>query len=136
MRIFIACPAPAHSRAGNRVTALRWARILRGLGHRVTIAQQYEGTPCDLCIALHARRSHQAVVQYRQLYPTGPLILALTGTDLYRDIHRSRRAQQSLELADRLIVLQAKGGAELPTRLRSKVRVIYQSVEPTRASPV
>jgi putative glycosyltransferase (TIGR04348 family) len=136
MRIFIACPAPRHSRTGNRVTAIRWARILRDLGHRLTIAQNYEGTPCDLCIALHARRSHQAVVHYRRLYPTGPLVLALTGTDLYRDIHRSSGAQQSLELADRLIVLQPKGRAELPPRLRGKVRVIYQSVEPTRPAPV
>jgi putative glycosyltransferase (TIGR04348 family) len=40
-----------------------------------------------------------------------------------------------LELADRLIVLQPKGRAELPRRLRSKVRVIYQSVEATRAPP-
>ena len=135
MKIFIACPAPAHSRSGNRVTALRWARILRGLGHRLTIAQEYDGAPCDLCIALHARRSHQAVVHYRRFYPTGPLILALTGTDLYRDIHRNGQAQRSLELADRLIVLRPKGRAELPTRLRSKVRVIYQSVEPIRAVP-
>jgi putative glycosyltransferase (TIGR04348 family) len=75
------------------------------------------------------------VVHYRRLYPAGPLIVALTGTDLYRDIHKSTRAQQSLELADRLIVLQAKGRAELPTRLQHKVRVIYQSVEPTRVRP-
>jgi putative glycosyltransferase (TIGR04348 family) len=135
MRIFIACPAPPRSRKGNRVTAVRWAGILRGLGHRLTIAQEYEGTPCDLCIALHARRSHQTVVNYRRLYPAGPLVVALTGTDLYRDIHTSTRARQSLELADRLIVLQPKGRAELPPRLRGKVRVIYQSVEPTRSPP-
>src|SRR5439155_3762824 len=58
------------------------------------------------------------------------------GTDLYRDIRTSRRAQQSLELADRLIVLQPEGRAELPPRLRGKVRVIYQSAEPTHAGPV
>ncbi|HLJ93633.1 MAG TPA: selenoneine biosynthesis selenosugar synthase SenB [Gemmataceae bacterium] len=136
MNIFMACPAPPHSRKGNRVTALRWARILRRLGHRVTIVQSYEGMPCDLCIALHARRSHQALVRYRRLDPTGPLVLALTGTDLYRDIRTSKRAQQSLQLADRLIVLQPEGRAELPPQLRSKTRVIYQSAKPTRARPV
>jgi putative glycosyltransferase (TIGR04348 family) len=56
-----------------------------------------------------------------------PLIVALTGTDLYRDIRVSRAAQQSLDLADRLIVLQSMGLAELPRRLRGKTRVIYQS---------
>jgi putative glycosyltransferase (TIGR04348 family) len=136
MRIFMACPAPAHSRKGNRVTAVRWARILRSLGHRLTIDREYEGTPCDLCIALHARRSHQAVVQYRRIYPERPLVVALTGTDLYRDIRTSRRAQQSLEQADRLIVLQPKGRAELPPRLRRKVRVIYQSAQPTHVAAV
>jgi putative glycosyltransferase (TIGR04348 family) len=131
MRIFMACPAPPHSRKGNRVTAVRWARLLRSLGHRLTIGQEYDETPCALCIALHARRSHPAVVQYRRRYPAGPLVVALTGTDLYRDIRTSRLAQESLELADRLLVLQPKGRAELPPRLRRKVRVIYQSAEPT-----
>jgi putative glycosyltransferase (TIGR04348 family) len=135
MRIYMACPAPAHSRKGNRVTAVRWARILRSLGHRLTIGQDYEGTPCDLCIALHARRSHPAIIHYRFSYPERPLVVALTGTDLYRDIRTSRRARQSLELADRLIVLQPKGRAELPSRLRGKVRVIYQSAESTHAAP-
>src|SRR5262249_50748842 len=135
MRIYMACPAPAHSRKGNRVTAVRWARIPKSLGHRLTIGQEDEGMPCDPCIALHARRSHPAIAHYRRSYPAGPLVVALTGTDLYRDIHTSRRAQQSLELADRLIVLQPKGRAELPPRLRGKVRVIYQSAERTRARP-
>jgi putative glycosyltransferase (TIGR04348 family) len=59
----------------------------------------------------------------------------LTGTDLYRDIHTSRHAQQSLEWADRLIVLQPRGRDELPPRLRFKVRVIYQSTSPTWQYP-
>jgi putative glycosyltransferase (TIGR04348 family) len=136
MKIFMACPAPRHSRKGNRVTAVRWARILRSLGHRLRIDREYDGKPCDLCIALHARRSYPAVAHYRRLYPAGPLIVALTGTDLYRDIRTNRPAQRSLELADRLIVLQPKGRAELPSRLRSKVRVIYQSAKPTNLARV
>jgi putative glycosyltransferase (TIGR04348 family) len=136
MRIFMACPAPPRSRKGNRVTALRWARILRSLGHQLTIGREYDGTPCDLCIALHARRSHQAIVDYRHLHPAGPLVVVLTGTDLYRDIRTSKRAQESLELADRLIVLQPEGRAELSPHLRVKTRVIYQSAKPTGAPTV
>ncbi len=131
MKIFLACPAPPRSRKGNRVTALRWARILRSLGHRLTVGQQFDGGSHDLLIALHARRSHEAVRDYRQLEPQGPLVVALTGTDLYRDIHSSRQAQLSLEWADRLVVLQPCGRDELPVRLRGKVRVIYQSARPT-----
>jgi putative glycosyltransferase (TIGR04348 family) len=131
MRICIACPAPPRSRKGNRVTALRWARILNRLGHRVTIGPADEAPACDLLVALHARRSYEAARQFRQRYPQRPLLVALTGTDLYRDIRTSRHAQQSLEMADRLLVLQPCARAELPAPLQAKVRVLYQSVRPT-----
>ena len=132
MKIALITPVPAQSRQGNRVTALRWARILKALGHRVTIAQEYNGAPYDLMVALHARRSFAAIDRFRHLYPELPLLVALTGTDLYGDIRTSVEAQQSLELATRLIILQPRGIDELPAHLHSKVRVIYQSV-PTPA---
>jgi putative glycosyltransferase (TIGR04348 family) len=56
-----------------------------------------------------------------------PLVVALTGTDLYNDIHTSPEAQQALEFATRLIVLQPKGLEELATPMQHKTRVIYQS---------
>jgi putative glycosyltransferase (TIGR04348 family) len=133
MRIVMACPAPPQSRKGNRVTAVRWARLLKGLGHRVTIGQGYDGRPCDVLIALHARKSHEAVRAYHRLHPHGPLVVALTGTDLYRDIRTSRRAQRSLELADRLVLLQPRGLDELPAAVRGKARVIIQSARPSGA---
>jgi putative glycosyltransferase (TIGR04348 family) len=136
MKIFMACPASARSRKGNRVTAVRWARILKSLGHRLTIGQEYSGTPCDLLVALHARRSYDAIRTFRRTYPRRPLIVALTGTDLYRDIRTSKRAQTSLRLANRLIVLQPCGLEELPAGLRSKGRVIYQSVASRGKRPV
>jgi len=129
MKIALITPVPAQSRQGNRVTALRWARMLKALGHRVTIAQQYDGRPYDLMVALHARRSFAAIECFWRLYPASPLIVALTGTDLYGDIHTSPEAQQSLELATRLIILQPKGIEELALHLHHKVRVIYQSVQ-------
>lgn len=130
MKIALITPVPAQSRQGNRVTALRWARICKALGHRVTIAQQYDGKPYDLMVALHARRSFAAIECFQRLYPASPLLVALTGTDLYGDIRTSPEAQQSLELATRLIILQPKGIEELAAHLHHKVRVIYQSVEP------
>lgn len=132
MKIYMTCPAPPRSRKGNRVTALRWARHLESLGHRVGIDRHYNGASCAVLVALHARRSFEAIEHFRRLHPQGPLVVALTGTDLYRDIHTSWQAQQALEMADRLVVLQPCGRDELPARLRSKVRVIYQSACPTR----
>ncbi|MFL5240620.1 MAG: selenoneine biosynthesis selenosugar synthase SenB [Gemmataceae bacterium] len=131
----MACPAPTGSRHGNRVTAERWARILRSLGHQLTISNKYSDSPCDLMVALHARKSYSAIARYRKRYPNGPLIVALTGTDLYGDIRTSKRAQKSLELADCLIVLQPCGKTELVAHLRKKVQVIYQSVEPVHRTP-
>jgi putative glycosyltransferase (TIGR04348 family) len=135
MKILMVCPAPAKSRKGNRVTADRWARLLLELGHRVIIRQEYQGGSCDVLIALHARKSFPSVRRYRELYPQAPLIVALTGTDLYRDIHTKHLAEFSLEVADRLIVLQRCGMQELPARLRPKTRVIYQSAQPLRVRP-
>ncbi len=130
MNIGIVTPAPPKSRYGNRVTALRWARILRQLGHRVTVEQSYEGEAFDLLIALHAKRSRDSIKRFHRDLPDKPLIIALTGTDLYRDLKQSKRTQESLELATRLIVLQPKALDDLPPRLHDKTRVIYQSVKP------
>ncbi len=61
----------------------------------------------------------------------------MTGTDLYRDIRTDPSAQQSMEMATLLIVLQPMGIEELPRHLRSKARVIYQSAQrpPGKFSP-
>lgn len=136
MNICIITPAPPRSRKGNRVTALRWARILRDLGHRVRVQQEHDGRGCDLMVALHARRSFSSIARLARQRPDIPLIVALTGTDLYDDIHTSPKAARSLELATRLVVLQPAGIDELPKRLRKKVRVILQSVkQPVGAIP-
>jgi putative glycosyltransferase (TIGR04348 family) len=129
MRIGIVTPAPPDSRSGNRITALRWAKILRRLGNRVSILQKYDGKSYDFLVALHARRSHASIVNFRRQNPEAPIILALTGTDLYRDIRINHLARKSLEIATRIVVLQPKAIEELRPDLRDKTRVIYQSVE-------
>src|SRR3954471_9458495 len=125
MRIALVTPAGPGTRNGNRHTALRWAAFLRAAGHRVDVSVRWNGDPrTDAMLALHARRSHASI----QAFTRGnPLVVALTGTDVYRDIKDSAEAQESLELADRLIVLQSSATAELPRRLRQKVRVVVQS---------
>lgn len=136
MRIVIVTPAPPGSRHGNRNTALRWARHLRALGHRVVITLAWAGEDCDVLIALHARRSHTSIKAFKQAHPRRPLVLVLTGTDLYRDIRSDAGAKQSLKLADRMVVLQPQGLEELTTAQRNKTRVIFQSVaEMKRQAP-
>jgi len=102
--------------------------MLRACGHRVAVAQRWQPDPrTELMIALHARRSHDSVRAFHAAFPRRPLLLALTGTDLYRDIRSSIEAQASLELAHGFIVLQPEALHELPRRLRAKTSVVVQS---------
>lgn len=124
MKIALVTPAGPGTRNGNRHTALRWAAFLRAAGHRVDISVQWTGAPADLMLALHARRSHASIMAFPR---EKPLLLALTGTDVYRDIRSSAEARRSLELADHMVVLQPKAAEELPARQRRKVSVVVQS---------
>jgi dimethylhistidine N-methyltransferase len=135
MKICLVTPAPAGSLKGNRVTAERWAGLLRELGHQVEIVTEYQGENCDLLIALHAFKSHASIRRFRDAHPMAPLVLGLTGTDLYSDIHTQPEAMESLRLANRLVLLQPLGKDMLPPDVQDKARVIYQSVPPLDSSP-
>ena len=97
LRIQLVTPAPARSLHGNRVTAVRWARLLRELGHRVDVTNEWNGGECDVLVALHARRSASSVARFSRRFLDKPLIVVLTGTDLYRDLPGSLAARKSLE---------------------------------------
>ncbi len=132
MKIQLVTPAAPRSRSGNRATAARWARFLRRSGHGVRVDEEWDasGSSPEVMVALHARRSYPSIRRYADHHPDRPLVVALTGTDLYRDIRSDRDARESLELATRLVVLQEKGPEELEPRHREKARVIYQSTDP------
>lgn len=127
--IGIIAPSGTPTRSGNAVSAQRWQRILRDLGHRVTLAFDYAGEPFDAILVLHARKGAAALSRFVRDYPERPSILALTGTDLYHDITTSVAAQRSLALASRLVVLQSEGVKAVPRNVRKKTHVIYQSVD-------
>jgi putative glycosyltransferase (TIGR04348 family) len=127
MRIALITPRGSDGRNGNGVTALRYSRILQGLGHRVTTGTTLRDSSSDLLIALHAGKSSDSIRRFTEKYPDGPAIVVLTGTDLYRDIKMDAQVKQSLELASRIVVLQPRALEELPVHLRRKTSVIYQS---------
>ena len=112
---------------------LRWRRILRELGHEVRVADAYDGSPIDLMIALHAWRSAESIRRFRALYPDRPLIVALSGTDIYEYIARDPApVLHSFACADRLLALQDLVRRRVPMRFRSKLRVLHQSAHPHR----
>lgn len=130
--IIIISPALAKANNGNWQTAWRWSRFLRQ-DYRVTLAVQWDGNPCDAMIALHARRSAASIAAFSAACPSLPLILVLTGTDLYRDILTDADAKRSLQLATHLVVLQPAGLEMLDKVSRKNARVIYQSAPSLKA---
>ncbi len=126
--VLIISPATARENNGNWQTASRWCHFLR---HRylVSIASGWtaNATPPDLMIALHARRSADALAVFTQHFPRSPSVLVLTGTDLYRDIAIWPEARTSLDHAKHLVLLQSAGLELLPPSVRAKASVIYQS---------
>jgi putative glycosyltransferase (TIGR04348 family) len=111
------------------MTALRWQGFLEQLGYSAEVTESWSGGDVALLIALHAYRSHQSIVAFKKQYPDRPVVLILTGTDLYRDIANHNEVTQSMEIADQLVVLQSAAIDSVPARLRHKVQVINQSVE-------
>jgi len=134
-RIRIVIPAKAGRRSGNRVTAVRWRKVLESLGHRVVIESEYRGERCDVLVALHAHRSAAAALRYRRECPSGRLVVALSGTDLYRDLDRSPRGHEAMNAADRIVLLQRHGLTRLNRSLHERCRVIHQSVVVPRRLP-
>ena len=127
-------PALREANNGNWHTARRWAEFLSGYCD-ITLLKSWArgggiseaGILPQAMIALHARRSADSIKAWASACPDRPLIVVLTGTDLYRDIERDADAQQSLALATHLVVLQDDGLQALPSAYRGKARVIYQS---------
>lgn len=127
MNILVVTPAPVQIHTGNTTTAVRWAGHLSELGHQVQLGTGWSGEGCDLLVALHARRSFPALESFHGARPDIPILVALTGTDLYSDLTNSAEARRSLEIASRLIALQPLALDAIPADLRGKSRVIYQS---------
>lgn len=136
MDIIMVTPASPGSRAGNRATADRWQRLLEQSGHRVSVMTGYEGEPCDLMIALHAWRSHAAIKTFRRKWPELPLIVVLTGTDIYRYQHRDPApTRESMTLADVLVGLHDLVGEDIAPEFHGKLVTLYQSAEAVPARP-
>jgi hypothetical protein len=108
MRIQIVTPARAGSTYGNRITAVRWASIFKQLGYRVSVAQTYDGETMEMLVALHTRRSYQSIKRFHQKHPSLPIVVALTGTDVYRDLKTDPRTMESLEIAAGIVALHQK----------------------------
>jgi putative glycosyltransferase (TIGR04348 family) len=131
MKIVLITPEGPTSRTGNRVAAARWARILRRLGHRVRVAADYDGKPAHLMVAVHAWRSAAAIERFKATHPARPVVLQLSGTDIYHYIDVDPvPTLRAMERADRLIALNDLAWRVVPKRLHQRLSVIHQSAAP------
>ena len=134
MKIVLSSPYSLQSLHGNNISARRIADILRDSGHDVKIIRSGEPIPegTQVLIALHARKSHAAIIGMKSQCPDAKIILYLTGTDLYGDIPDGcSLAKESLEIADAIIVSQDASLHSVPEEYLHKSRVVYNSISLT-----
>ena len=124
--ICIVTPAMRQANNGNWQTAQRWAQMLRR-HYQVTLVEHWDGGEADVMMALHARRSAASIDRWASTKPDCPLVVVLTGTDLYRDIESDASAQRSLAQASRLVVLHERAVDDLPAAYRHKALACFQS---------
>lgn len=141
-QIVIVSPALADANNGNWQTARRWQHLLQSDFSVRIIKQWPDGAVAGqdaAMLALHARRSADSIsawAQARGAQVGAPgLAVVLTGTDLYRDIQSDPQARHSLQLAQRLVLLQELGPEALPAGLRARSVVIFQSTSARQTLP-
>ena len=123
------------SLSGNRTTAVRWQRLLEELGHSTNLVQSWQDDEAEVLIALHARKSFDSIRRFHGMQPGAPLVVTLTGTDLYCDLDRSDEVLRAIDMATRVVALQPAALERLPRAVHNKVHVILQSAEPPHSPP-
>ena len=85
-------------------------------------------------VAVHAWRSAEAVARFKARYPDRPLVLQLSGTDIYHYLAADPvPTLSSMRLADRLVALNDRAWRAIPSDLRARLTVIFQSARPLGA---
>ena len=108
---------------------------MRGIGHRVTVQYDWDGTPGDMMVAIHAWRSASSIERFRRRFPGRPLVVALSGTDIYRFQHsHPEETLRSMEMADALVCLHDLVYRAIPEPFRHKLHVIHQSAVPLKSA--
>lgn len=126
-RVELVSPAAASANNGNWHTAARWAAHLREVAE-VSVGERWSGRDADVLVALHARKSGPSIEAFRAAHPSARILLVMTGTDLYQDLPAGDAvARRSLDLADRVVVLQPLGLRALPPEAAAKGVVVVQS---------
>lgn len=107
---------------------MRYSRILQSLGYRTRVVSSSHAVPAaDLLLALHARKSAGFIAAFRKKFPVRPIVVVLTGTDVYGPLSRSHAALGALAAADAIVTLQPLAIRRIPRALRKKAVAVIQS---------
>jgi glycosyltransferase involved in cell wall biosynthesis len=83
----------------------------------------------DMLLALHAYKSAEFVAAFHKEFPNRPIVVVLTGTDVYGPRLRSRRTMNALAVAGAIVTLQPLAIERLPKPLRAKAVSVVQSAQ-------
>jgi putative glycosyltransferase (TIGR04348 family) len=119
-------PGTKSANNGNWRTAVRWAGMLRDR-YRPIVQTAWRGEAADALIALHAWRSAESIARFHAEAGGRRMAVVLTGTDLYGDFAGRPETSESLDRADRIVVLQDDAERSLKKEWRGKTDVIFQS---------
>jgi putative glycosyltransferase (TIGR04348 family) len=82
-------------------------------------------------VALHAWRSAGSIRDFRAKHPDRPVVLALTGTDIYAfQYSHPAETLASMETADWLVCLHDRVAKDIPAEFGAKLTAIPQSAPP------
>lgn len=114
------------------MTAERWAKLLRELGTNVRVVETWRGQPCDMLVAVHARRSAPSVRRFARAHPGRPIVVVLAGTDVYDSRPPGRAMLEALASATRIVALNPLSSRRLPRAMKGRTRVILQAARAPR----
>ena len=128
MKINVCTGYPLDSPRGNTTTAFRIAERLKMAGHQATAMHTDTPPAADAQISLHALKTAAASAYFAK-HQSGRLFIRLTGTDINGGITRNPElSQQTIDLADKLVVTHPACLPQITDRWLSKTVVIYPSV--------
>lgn len=130
--VLIHSPFPRQDSQGNSTTADRLEKILRSGGLSVALEEEwYNGCEAGCLVALNARRSAGAVEEFRDACPEGKVVIVLTGTDINHPemAHADSVTRQTMQAADRLVILHEGSLVKVPADLQERCDIIYPSVD-------
>ena len=128
MKINVCTGYPLHSPRGNTTTAYRIVERLQQAGHQATAMHTDTPPAADAQISLHVLKTAAASAYFAK-NNSGRLFICLTGTDMNGGFEQNPKlSEQTIGLAEKLIVAHPACLPQIPNRWQSKTVVIYPSV--------